>query len=187
MPYGMDSPKYVYRPRSEERVRQMVLSERRRLGIPDECVRIYGVDVPEQLNNPLRNWANYVRQKRGLDAAQEFVREAVLLRGEIAKPSPDRITKQDPQYVYRPREATLRRTFLRGIRHLRRGLRVAYKQYRKDRRTDWKLIEEMLSECATREEVAIFFGISEPYLRKKLRDRKREGLSSFGSGRKGFA
>ena len=48
--------------------------------------------------------------------------------------------------------------------------------------TDWALVDELVAEGATREEVAEYLGVSLAYLRSKMGVRKREGESEYGSG-----
>lgn len=115
MPRSMAHPDYVYTPRSAEVRARLSLVHKQRLGIPPDCVRIYGVFVPNEREHPLRYYASYIRQNKGWDAAVQFVRAALTLR-RVEKPSPDRRKICEQGYYYKPLPGTIKRRIARLTR-----------------------------------------------------------------------
>lgn len=268
MPYAMDDPRYYYKARTPEQRHRLSLVHKKRLGIPPNCVGIYGIHVPEDREHPLRNYASWVRQKRGLEAAKRFVQQ-VLLSVDVPRPYQERILRGDQRFfsfsefrralrmawfewrgenrrLKQERDASERkwraelRTARKVARFARHWGRVAEakereqaraeralvkQQYRHGRaaaifgrfarywglvelhegrmqiracravakfarwtvakprgKIDWALAEILLEEHASREELAEFFGVSLRYLRDMMRNRRRGGLSAYGTG-----
>lgn len=210
-------PNYVYTPWSEERRAKMRSVHRRRLGIPEGCVRIYGIDVPAEMDKPLRNYASWVKQKKGFNAARFFVRKAVA-QGKITKPTPNRYTIQDRHYTYRPWPTTVYTRIARlamrdpviGPYAMLYGIRVpadhldiikAHAQRARQRAglqaarwvvceawaagwphmeppgarlsVDLGLVENLIADHATIEEVAEYLGVTLAYLKTQMNKRRR--------------
>lgn len=72
---SMGSPDYVYTPWSDSRRAKMAAIHRRRLGIPDGCSRLYGIHVPTEFANDIRDDAAWIANEIGWDAAQDFIRK----------------------------------------------------------------------------------------------------------------
>jgi hypothetical protein len=66
-----------YRPASQLARQRMSVSHRRRLGIPDGHVQIYGEHVPFEHADPMRYWAYWIAWKLGRPFAERFVRRQV--------------------------------------------------------------------------------------------------------------
>jgi hypothetical protein len=88
----------------------MSVAHRRRLGIPDGHVQIYGEYVPEQHAEPLRYWAYWIAWKMGRPAAERFV----LTQSRRGYPDIQRI-----------RELWLLKVGTSEIRHMVRAVREA--------------------------------------------------------------
>jgi hypothetical protein len=63
-----------YRPASLLARQRMSVSQRRRLGIPDGHVQIYGEHIPDEHADPLRYWAYWIAWKMGRPWAERFVK-----------------------------------------------------------------------------------------------------------------
>lgn len=71
---SMGDPLYVYTPWSEERREKMSKLHKRRLGIPDGHIRLYGIHIPEDEGRRLAKHAQNVARLNGYDAAVEFIK-----------------------------------------------------------------------------------------------------------------
>jgi hypothetical protein len=117
MPRSMAHPDYVYTPRTPEVRAKLSLVHKSRLGIPPDCVRIYGIHVPNEMEQPLRSYASWMNQKKGIDAARRFIRKA-LEEGRVRRPAPHKFKVTDRRYLYRPWPVTVEKR----IAKLKQGL-----------------------------------------------------------------
>lgn len=72
----MCHPDYVYRPWGNQRRAEASARSKKRLGIPADCRRIYGVHVPIEQADRILKFALIVARLKGNEQAHEFVKEA---------------------------------------------------------------------------------------------------------------
>lgn len=209
----MDHPLYVYAPRTPEQRREMSIRARKRMGIPSGCVQIYGIFVPEDRAEPLRSYACEVARRWSADQARQFVLDASAAGWSSEKPPlPYRPQKYGPPL--HPRERYRIQRQRRAVRAVAFFARALGKEVRLERqkiarmckvierfarfwkpkrqkapkapstRVDWDLVEILLSEHVTRDEIAAMFDVQPEWIKRSLKWRKREGRSAYGSGRR---
>lgn len=74
--YAMNDPRYKYRPHSPERRAALSRTQRTRLGIPPGHSRVYGVDVPDEHVETIRERAATIARKQSYAEAQKYVLRA---------------------------------------------------------------------------------------------------------------
>lgn len=119
---SMGHPHFEYRPWPQERRAKLSAIHRSRLGIPDGHARVYGVHVPLECADALRPYAGDLARLRGYDAAHQFMKNAAHRRWAVPqdRPSPEKIVKSDPRYVYTPRPDAVRQN-MRALARERLG------------------------------------------------------------------
>lgn len=151
----MGGPGYVYTPMSDAEKLKRSIAMKRRLGIPPDHVRVYGVHFRAEERDPLKYYARWMAKKRGWDAAHAFVSR--VAKDGLFKPVPAR---------GRPHTAETRAALSEYSR--------AQWQTRARKPIEWILVEALIAEGAADFEVADFLGVTVSYLQQMLRKRQRQ-------------
>src|SRR5690349_16247955 len=161
-------PRFVYRPLGEVARQRLSAAQRKRLRIPDGFARVYGVHVPLERAATVRAYAAEMARLRGFSAAHDFVLESERRNWLVPNErlTLERIRKDDPRYAYRPRSWRIVAALFERLARLALRKRRVHSSSNRIA-TDWDLVEEMMAEGASFNEVVAFLGISEGYAKRK--------------------